>query len=564
MSGYALGTGFGGCRMIYIVRNVMVIFILVAQIFSFVIAKEERTDFWKAEGTLGVVATGDELSADAGIRILKDGGNAVDAAVASLLVLTVTDTGNFCFGGEIPIIVYDANRRVVEVLSGQGAAPRLATLKYFRKKGEGSVDGPAVPGALDACLTALERYGTLTFAEVAKPALIILDQHKETWHANMAKTIRRLIEAEKGSPDDRRRGLRLVADYFYRGPIARELDTWSREHDELLRYSDLATHVTRIEDPVLISYRGYTIYKCGPWTQGPCLLQGLRLLEGFDLKALGHNSPDYIHVVIEAMKLALADRDTYYADPLFEDVPLKALLSESYANIRQPLIDINRASLVHRPGDPRAGKALLNKNQTSRGRSGQVNDTTTCLAADRWGNVVAATPSGWGGRLAGDTGIVLGTRLKSFNVWKNHPNVIEPGKRPRITLTPTLVMKDDKPVLAVSVAGGDKQDLATMNLLLNYIEFGLTPSESIVTPRFGTDHLVGSFQQPPPKLGSLYLYSAVSAQTMDVLKTRGHLIEIVDPEVLPYGRSCVLSFEPKSGLMQAAGDPTADHHARGF
>ena len=152
----------------------------------------------------------------------------------------------------------------------------------------------------------------------------------------------------------------------------------------------------------------------------------------------------------------------------------------------------------------------------------------------------------------------------SFNIWKNHPNVIVPGKRPRITLTPTLVMKDDKPVLAISVAGGEKQDLATMNLLLNYIEFGLKPAESIVAPRFGTDHLVGSFQQPPPKLGSLYLYSAVGNQTMDALKARGHLIEIVDPEVLPYGRSCVLSIDPKSGLMQAAGDPTADHHARGF
>ena len=232
-------------------------------------------------------------------------------------------------------MVYDARRGVVEVLAGQGAAPRLATLDAFRERGgipAKGIESAAVPAALDACLTALGRFGTRTFAEVVAPTLRLLDAHEKDWHADLAATLRRLVEAEAASPGDRLRGLRLVADAFYRGPIAREIDAWSRAHGGLLRASDLATHVTRIEEPVAIEYRGHTVYKCGPWTQGPALLEALQLLEGFDLKAIGHNRPDAVHLTVEALKLALADRDVYYADPLFEDVPLAGLLAPEYAS----------------------------------------------------------------------------------------------------------------------------------------------------------------------------------------------------------------------------------------
>ncbi len=288
-------------------------------------AQEKPVGTWQASGSHGAVAAGGNDAVEAGLTVLKNGGNAADAAVATILALSVTDSKSFCFGGEVPILVYDARRGVVEVLSGQGEAPRLATRDYFVKHGGipgKGVEPAAVPAALDACLTALDRYGTRTFAEVAAPTLRLLDRHKAEWHADLARTVRRLIEAEQASPKDRRRGLRLVADCFYRGPIARELDEWCRDNGGLIRYTDLATHVTRVEDPVSVDYRGCTVCKCGPWTQGPYLLESLRLLEGFDLKATGHNRPDAVHVTVEAMKLGLADRDVYYADPLFVSVPL--------------------------------------------------------------------------------------------------------------------------------------------------------------------------------------------------------------------------------------------------
>ena len=288
---------------------------------------------WQATGKQGAVGGGGSEAVAAGLASLKHGGNAIDAAVTTIFALSITDSERFCFGGEVPIMVYDAKRNVVELVCGLGTAPKLATREYFAKKKDGipakGIESAAVPGMVDGCLTALDRYGTITFAEAVQPTLALLDRHEKPWHADLAITIRRMVDAEKASPHDRKRGLRLVADFFYRGPIARELDAWCRVNGGLIRYTDLATYVTRIEDPLSVDYRGYVVYKTGVWNQGPYLLQALRLLEGFDLKAMGHNRPDTLHVTAEAMKLALADRDVYYADPLFVDVPTEQLLSKA-------------------------------------------------------------------------------------------------------------------------------------------------------------------------------------------------------------------------------------------
>ncbi|MEX0711609.1 MAG: gamma-glutamyltransferase, partial [Pirellulales bacterium] len=519
---------------------------------------------WHASGDQGAVAGGGPMAVDAGLEILEAGGNAADAAVATLLALSVTDAGAFCFGGEVPILVYDAKRRVVEVVAGQGAAPKLATRQYFEAKGGipgVGLEPAAVPAALDACLTTLDRYGTLTLARVAEPTLRLLDEGQADWHPLLAVTLRRLIKAEQASPDDRSRGLRLAADYFYRGPLARELADWCEANGGLIRYSDLASHVTRIEEPAAVDYRGHVVYKCGVWTQGPYLLQTLRLLEGFDLSAMGHNSPEAIHVTIEAMKLALADRDVYYADPLFADVPLERLLSSEYTGTRRPLIDLAHASLEQRPGDPVSNQALLDAARIRQGLGGPANDTTTCLVADRWGNVVAATPSGWSGVQAGQTGVWLGTRLQSFNTWEGHPNCIEPGKRPRITLTPTLVFKDSRPVFAVSVAGGDGQDQASLVAVLNHIDFGLDPAKNVTALRFGTNHHLGSFRQTPPQLGSLLVYDEADASTVDALKGLGHRVQLVPG---PLWAPSVLAIDPRTGRMHSAGDPKAGRHAAAF
>ena len=233
------------------------------------------------------------------------------------------------------------------------------------------------------------------------------------------------------------------------------------------------------------NYRGYTVCKCGPWTQGPYLCQTLRLLEGFDLKALGHLSADYVHVAVEAMKLALADRDEYYGDPEFVDVPLAVLLSDRYTELRRPLIDMRHASLEARPGDPIHMAALKGGGQFRPG----VGGTTTCVVADRWGNVVSATPSANVENLdGGRTGVTYSNRLVSLDTVPGHPNCIQPGKRPRITLTPTLVLKDGRPILAISVAGGDLQDQTALNLLLDFVDFGMAPEQAVTVPRFATHH----------------------------------------------------------------------------
>ena len=335
-------------------------------------------------------------------------------------------------------------------------------------------------------------------------------------------TFRKLIEAEHKAGGSRNERLQAVADRFYRGDIADALERWYIAQGGFLRKADLAAHKTRVEDPVHAGYRGYTVFKCGPWTQGPYLLETMRLLEGFDIKKMGFLSADYIHVVIEAMKLGLADRDEYYGDPLFADVPMKALLSDEYTRIRRPLINMGTASLQVRPGDPGHMRPLKTPAPTTPSQGG----TTTLCVADRWGNVIAATPSGLGSTagVAGDTGIIHGSRLVSLNTWNGHPNCIQPGKRPRVTLTPTLVLKDGRPVLAISVAGGDLQDQAAIQLILDYVEFGMLPERAVSQPRFATTHHTGSFGQDKPNLGAVQVNSRIDASVRDELRKRGHIL----------------------------------------
>lgn len=521
---------------------------------------------WNASGTRGAVAAGGAKATEAGLAILENNGNAADAAAATILALSVTDYGSFCIGGEVPLLIYDVKKKHVKVLCGQGRAPldpqaAAWLLKHGipKPKQKTNIKSAAVPAVIDLCTTLLRLYGTMKFADVVAPTLAILDKGAKRWHADLARTLRRLIAAERKCPSDRLKGLQAVSDRFYRGDIADELDKWYRANGGLLTKKDLAAHVTRVEDPVSVTYRGYTVYKCDTWTQGPVLCQALRLLEGFDLKKMGALSTDYIHVVCESMKLALADRDRYYADPLFQSVPLKKLLSDRYTRLRRPLIDMSAASQEIRPGDPVAGKAVIEPDIRI-GPGGPSRDTTTCVVADRWGNVVAATPSGWGSKAGpgGTTGVTHGTRLISLNNWKGHPNCIEPGKRPSITLTPTLVTRDHKPVIAISVAGGDLQDQTTLNLLLQFVEFGAPPAKAVTAPRFATYHHVGSFGQTPPRIGSLKVHDGVAKEVISALVRRGHKVTTTSKGI---AAPVMLTIDPASGLIRAAGDPATGRHA---
>ena len=521
---------------------------------------------WKASGTGGAVAAGGAKATEAGVAILEKGGNAADAAAATILALSVTDYGLFCIGGEVPLLIYDARTKHVKVLCGQGRAPLDPTAAAWllangipKPEDKANLKSAAVPAVIDLCTTLLKLYGTMKFADVVAPVLAILDREAKPWHADLARTLRKLVAAEGRFPLNRLKGLQAVSDRFYRGDIADELDTWYRANGGLLRKEDLAAHVTRTEEPVSVTYRGYTVYKCDTWTQGPVLCQTLRLLEGFDLERMGALSTDYIHVVCEAMKLALADRDRYYADPLFQKVPLEKLLSDGYTRLRRQLIDMGKASHDIRPGDPAAGKAVTEPDIRI-GPGGASRDTTTCVVADRWGNVVAATPSGWGSKAGpgGATGVTHGTRLISLNNWKGHPNCIEPGKRPSITLTPTLVLKNGKPVIAISVAGGDLQDQTTLNLLLQFVEFGAAPETAVTAPRFATFHHVGSFGQTPPMIAGLKVHDGVAEDVISALRARGHNVSTTSG---PIAAPVMLTIDPKSGLISAAGDPATGRHA---
>ena len=519
---------------------------------------------WCASGRNGALAGGGSEAVTAGLEVLERGGNAADAAVATIFALAVTDFDQyFCFGGEVPVLVFDARRGVVEVVCGQGAAPELATRAHFAERGytpDAGPEAPAVPGVLDACLTALGRYGTLTFADAIAPALRLLERGERDWHSRFAATLRALVAAER-STRERRPGLRRVADCFYRGPVARAIDEWSRAAGGLIRYHDLARHVTRVEAPICADYRGFTVCKCGPWSQGPVLIQALALLEGFDLRCSGRNSVESIHLITEAIKLAWADRDVYYGDPLYVHVPLDVLLAPRYTLARRQLIDKRRASSTQRPGNAPEAQPILHDVAGRLGPTagaGRERDTTNCVVADRWGNVVAATPSGAAGGEAGSTGIMMGNRLECFNVWKGHPNCIQPGKRPRTTLTPTLVLRDGKPVLAVSVAGGDLQAQTTRQMLVDWIDFDVTVGECVAAPRFFTRHLVGSFNQKPPELGSLYLRSELGDEVSGGLKAMGHGVATVDR---PQSHEVMLSIDREPGVLQAAGDPRTNRHA---
>jgi gamma-glutamyltranspeptidase/glutathione hydrolase len=562
---------------------------------------------WKASGQGGAVAAGGSGAVAAGMQLLQEGGNAADGAAATLLALAVTDYGSFAIGGEIPLLIYDADKREVKALSGAGRAPLdQAAIDWYYAHGipaRGSMKAAPVPGAVDLCVTLLKLYGTKSFEQAVAPTLAILDQKARDWHGDLAVTLRKLVEAERNSPGSRQEKLTAARDRFYKGDVADELEAWYIETDAFLRKRDLAEHITLVEDPVTTQYRGYTVHKCGPWTQGPVLCQTLRLLEGFDLNGMNHLSTNYIHTLVESLKLGFADRDEYYGDPLFAEVPLKALLSDQYTKLRRPLIDMTAASLKRRPGDPYGMKPVRNgvSQPAQQGASGRVRgqdwadvpdgpidraghvrtlsmltppsptlaipiqDTTTCVVADRWGNLVAATPScNLVGNRPGPSGVTQGNRVRSLNTTPGHPNRVQPGKRPRITLTPTIVTKDDKPVVAISVAGGDLQDQTTLNVLLNHIEFGMLPDRAVTAPRFNTSHHQNSFDPNPDReaafvsVGGLRVNGDIPDDVRSELAERGHRVSTTSG---PIAHPVMIYIDHKTDTIYAAGDPKARRHA---
>jgi gamma-glutamyltranspeptidase/glutathione hydrolase len=533
---------------------------------------------WKAYSKTGIVAAGGAEAVAAGIDILEQGGNAADSAAATLFALMICDHGYCSIGGEVPVMIYDVKTQKVKVLSGQGGAPLSKdAIDWYMRNGipeEGDIKVAPVPSVVDCCLTLLKMYGTKSFEDIVAPTLALLDAGNVVWHPRLAVTLRKMITLEQTIAGSREEKIQSTCDLFYGrnnvpGDIADDLEAFYIERGGFLRKEDLAAHKTRIEDPITVNYRGYTVCKCGPWTQGPYLCEALRLLEGFDLKAMGYMSSTYIHVIVEAIKLAMADRDEYYGDPNFVEVPLQALLSDEYTKIRQPLIEMDKASQEVRPGDPYKMEPIKDGGVFRPG----VGGTTNCLVADRWGNIVVATPSANvfpGKHEGGKAGVTFGNRLRSFNTTPGHPNCIEPGKRPRITLTPTIVLKGSKPILAISVEGGDVQDQVTLKLLLDFIEFNILPEQAVIGPRFATTLHQDSFnpnlnrQQTYNRSGSLIINEPVGASVCEELVLRGHHLELRGAGSPPIGSPVMLYVNQEKGELHAAGDPAAHRHAAGL
>jgi gamma-glutamyltranspeptidase/glutathione hydrolase len=570
-------------------------------------------------GKRGAVAAGHPLSAEAGLRLLQQGGNATDAGCAAILAASVIEFSHFSFGGEVPIIIKPSGGAVA-VINGQGIAPQLATRQFFldqaknsqHEKGQPFIPSsgilPAtVPAVLDAVVTALDRFGTKSLAEVIQPAIeladgVPIDELRATYiertrkvfepwptsaklflpggrvpkpgemflQPDLARTLREIVKAERAAASrGRHAALTAARDYFYKGVIAKRISEFCEANGGLLRVGDFAAFHAKVEEPAHASYHGYEVYKTGFWAQGPVMLEMLNVLEGYDLQAMKHNSADYIHTLTETMKLAFADRDRYYGDPDFVRVPGGDLLAKDYAAIRRSLIDEKRASLEQRPGDPMNKKPLMNgaphpalTGQSSVPEAQRANDTTCVNVIDKDGNLFSATPSGaWLPTVvAGDTGVMLGQRMQSFLLEEGHPNVLQPGKRPRVTLSPTLVMKDGKPFMVLSTPGGDNQDQSLIQVLLNIIEFGMNVQEAVEAPRFQTLHFVSSFDDHRFNPGMLNLEDRIAKEVSNDLASRGHKVESQTSWANPSAPT-VIRFNSDSGVIEAGADPRRGRYA---
>jgi gamma-glutamyltranspeptidase/glutathione hydrolase len=579
-------------------------------------------------GPHAAVSAGHPLTTAAAFETLLQGGNAFDAGVTALLVGGVIEQDLYGLGGESLILVYPQAERVVTSIVGQGWAPRQATIDWYRSRnkdlnGEG-LDPGVVPGALHGALTVLERWGTMSFEQVAARAidyaaggfpLRALTARAITgnldfigrWPLNqqywlkpdgsvykagetitlptLANTLNRMVEAERAQAHQgRAEGIVAARDRFYKGDIAAEMVAFLQANGAPFELSDFAEFYAKIEEPTHTEYRGYTVYKQGFGSQGPVLLQTLNILEQFDLQAMGHNSPDYVHTITEAMKLAYADRDTYYADPEFVDVPAAGLLSKAYAKTRGAEIDPDHASTAFKAGDPLPYDpeidnwpywvADIDDGQTTDDAtgsfgpsSGGLKDTSHIAIIDKDGNVFDATPSGgWvrGAVILGNTGIGLSTRGEQFWLDEDRANHIRPRARPRYTLTPSLVLRDGEPFMALGTPGGDNQDQTILQSFLNIVEFWPEwyPNlhDAIAWPRVRTQHLQGSFWPHAAGFNQLDVESAVSAELLVELRRRGHEVNEVPPLGVS-GCATVVMIDPGTGNRLAAADPRRDCYA---
>ncbi len=571
------------------------------------------------KGTFGMVSSTHWLATQCGMAVLEQGGNAFDAAVAAGFVLQVVEPHLNGLGGEVPILLWDASRGRIEVICGQGPAPKAATIELIRSLGLDDIPGTGllsacVPGAFGGWMALLRDHGTwrlsdvmrfaIDYAEAGYPVVprivdavaMVEGLFREHWptsaavylqggrpepgsrfrNPDLGATYQRLVREGESANGGRESQIDAALSAFYSGFIAEAverhcrtelMDSSGTAHRGLLAGADLAEFKARHEEPVTTDFEGWTIAKCGPWSQGPVFLQQLRLLDGLGLRAAGFLSADHIHLVAECAKLAFADREAWYADPDFAAVPLDDLLARDYSASRRALVG-GRASLDLRPGGPAgrnprlprpSGQAVAEGHWTGTGAQavGEVRgDTVHVAAADRHGNMVACTPSGgWlqSSPVIAGLGFCLGTRAQMLNLDPDHPNRLEGGKRPRTTLSPSLALRDGEPRLAFGTPGGDQQDQWSLEFFLAHAVFGHNLQAAIDAPMFHTAHFPSSFAPHASHPGSLYVESRVDGAVLSELRKRGH--EVVEADPWSLGRLCAVGRDHKTGMLSAAANP---------
>ena len=597
-------------------------------------AQSARTVKPVLHGRHWVAITGKPLAATAGALVFAKGGNAVDAACA-MLAATCTMWDTLGWGGETQALVYDPRAKKVIGINALGVAPTGATPAFFRAKGlayppEYGPFAAVTPGTPGGLITMLAEYGRLSLKEVLEPAIQMADGYPieaqlanalerqkgmlSGWpyskavflphageareapvagevfrQADLAATLRKLVEAEQralAAGKSRKEALQAAHDRFYRGDVAEELVRGTREQGGLFTREDLARWQVKLEEPVRTTYRGFDVYKLTVWTQGPAMLQALNVLENADLKAMGYNSPRYVHTIYQAMSQAFADRDFYYGDPAFPpEEPVAGLLSKEYARQRFATLRADRNDPDVRPGDPypfQSGqnpfKSLLDAWRTVPGTrtgapahdrtgDGMTYDeafragTTSVVAADAEGWVVSMTPSGaWNPAvIAGRTGIGLSQRMQSFvlDEAENPYNVVSPGKRPRVTLTPTLSMKDGLPHLAFAVQGGDTQDQNLLQFFLNVVEFGMSVQQAAEAPNVNSHQMRSSFGAHESRPGHL----TVAASTPEAVRRElGAMGYTLDFEPITSGPINAVFFDRAHGTMWGG----SSHHGEDY
>jgi gamma-glutamyltranspeptidase/glutathione hydrolase len=585
------------------------------------------------------------LTTAAAIEILQQGGNAFDAGVAAMLVGGVVEQDLYGFGGEGLVLVYPKSERAVTSVVGQGWAARNATIDWFTSRNKtlagAGLDPVVVPGAPHAALTVLEKWGTMTFEKVSARAIsyardgfplrprtvATIDRQRDfikQWPTNqkswlkadgsmyeagdtiqlpdLAATLQKMVEAERAATAKGRvAAIAAARDRFYKGDIAKDIVAFLRENGSPFDEADFADYYARIEPAASVTYRGYQVYKHGFNSQGPVLLQALNILETFDLQKMGHNSADYIHVLTEALKMGYADRDSYYADPAFVDVPGTGLLSKAYARQRASQIDMAHAQVAQVAGDPLpfdpkvktwafwkaaggggaplpacAGPLVPNCVNAEGGprRPGDedpsLKDTTHIAIIDKDGNVFDATPSGgWisGGVIAGNTGVGLSTRGEQFWLDNTKAAQIRPRSRPRYTLTPSIIMLNGEPFMALGTPGGDNQEQTIIQALLNVLEFRSAwyPNlhAAFELPRVQTFHFLGSFWPHRIEANRLEIETGIPQAVLDALKARGHDVRFVAPFSISGCATGVL-IDPRTGSRIAGADPRRDCYAAAY